>query len=397
MTTKKKVILTFIGMAVCIATLLLVFFSGEKLRGGKDTEANTDPPTSDMQPVSDEVEKDDDNSAASQEMKNQEFIELYPASDDNMVGRVTYMGSNPSTETLDGMMETLKLVPENTDLGPVILSTGHQVYRSQIDGAEYIISGHSRTIKVQNGLIMDISFLREEGSDKRVYTVPNQSMLETFNQQWEDGQNILSGKEKGEHGCIILDGALTPYQFTEENGKIQFKLLEIAQMLNPATIYEETEGYIRVLLSEENSVRIFTTAVDYAYQKNHNIDFIKDTFRFRSWAGPKFEYRAPLLDYETLIISAEDASRMLGWHMYFNGDVLSIETDPSNIRDAAVVYSNGSLGIFSRIETDADGNAVLNTYDENGTLIGSKIIETDTASEEESAVDELPVNSGEQE
>ena len=79
----------------------------------------------------------------------------------------------------------------------------------------------------------------------------------------------------------------------------------------------------------------------------------------------------PVLDFDTTIISAENASKMFGWRMYTDGDVLSIVSDPLNVTNKTVIYTSGSMGLTSVLEKDENGNDVINTYDSNGTLISS--------------------------
>ena len=71
-------------------------------------------------------------------------------------------------------------------------------------------------------------------------------------------------------------------------------------------------------------------------------------------------------------ISVEDASRMFGWRMYTDGNVLSIVSDPLNVNDKAIIYNfGGSMGYKIVFEYDENGNAFMNTYDSKGNLISS--------------------------
>ena len=119
------------------------------------------------------------------------------------------------------------------------------------------------------------------------------------------------------------------------------------------------------------TVQVPTNAANASQNKVFHVSGGK--FTFSSWAGDSFSIdNIPVLDYDTTLISAENVSRMFGWRMYTDGDVLSIVSDPLNVTNKTVVYTSGSMGLTSVLEKDEFGNEVVNTYDSNGTLISSK-------------------------
>lgn len=404
MSTKKRMFLSIIGVAVCILFVVLLFLVGGKKNVPPDnSEATGSSSTSSGDSVSSEPEKGDDSSTSDSDSEtdtkpvpkkdiyrpedNPNFTELFPADDHSMVGRFAWADLGLGAQDHDAIVEAMGLVKENSTTGPLTTPTGHQLYLAN-DNKEYILSGYSNPICVINGTITDASTLREELSGQRVFLVPNNSMLETFNRQWDDGQAILSGKAMGKHGDIVLDGALIHHTYTEKDGKIYFNAYDIAKLINDNTHYDEMSGRLNVWTNERNQVSLLTNVVSGYLSEKHNVNYINETYTFTSWYGePKFEYKASLLDYEDLLISAEDASRMLGWRIFSDGNgVLAIETDPTNLRNTVALYSNGSMGMTAKVETDEDGNKVINTYDDYGNLLSTEpYIEHDLPVEDETS------------
>lgn len=319
--------------------------------------------------ASSEVMSDVASSAASvAEAEGREFkeIEFEGAS---MVGRAEYQQLTDFKNQWEFFKNELGLTKMNTSSGPMTYATGHQVYKSSDDGERYIVSGFS-PIKLFEGNISDTTFIREEDTGERIYVFPNQSEEAAFHDDWESGQRILSGTTHGEHGDIIVDGRLIHAKYTEKNGDICFSLVDVASAVDSSLYYEEQLGYVAVRPNEFVTVQVPTNAANADVNRMLNSDGSK--FTFNSWAGDKFTIdKVPVLDYDTTLIAAKYASKMFGWRMYTDGDVLSIVSDPLNVTDNTVVYTSGSMGLTSVLEKDEFGNEVVNTYDSNGTLISS--------------------------
>lgn len=288
----------------------------------------------------------------------------------SMVGQAEYDQLTYFKNEQDAYREDLDLVKANTETGSMIYATGHQVYSSQSDEYRYILSGYS-PIKLYEGRISDTTFIREEGSGERIYVFPNPSEEAAFQDDWDSGQRILTGKTIGEHGSIVVDGRLIHSKYTEKDGEIYLNLVDVASATDSSIHYSEEKGYVAVRPNEFVTVQVPTNAANASQNKVFHVSGGK--FTFSSWAGDSFSIdNIPVLDYDTTLISAENVSRMFGWRMYTDGDVLSIVSDPLNVTNKTVVYTSGSMGLTSVLEKDEFGNEVVNTYDSNGTLISSK-------------------------
>lgn len=288
---------------------------------------------------------------------------------DSMVGRAEYADLTNFKSEQDAYRDELGLTKAYTESGPMIYATGHQVYSSQSDEYRYIISGYS-PIKLYEGNIQDTTFIREEGSGERIYVFPNKSEEAAFQDDWDSGQRILSGQTNGEHGDVVVDGRLIHSQYSEKDGQMYLNLVEVASAVDPSLYYSEEQGYIYVRPNEFVTVQVPTNAANSQQKKVMHVT--GDKFTFSSWAGDSFSItNIPVLDYDTTLISVENASKMFGWRMYTDGDVLSIVSDPLNVTNKTAIYTSGSMGLTSVLEKDEFGNEVINTYDSNGTLISS--------------------------
>lgn len=173
------------------------------------------------------------------------------------------------------------------------------------------------------------------------------------------------------NGSIVVDGRLIHSKYTEKDGEIYLNLVDVASATDSSIHYSEEKGYVAVRPNEFVTVQVPTNAANASQNKVFHVSGGK--FTFSSWAGDSFSIdNIPVLDYDTTLISAENVSRMFGWRMYTDGDVLSIVSDPLNVTNKTVVYTSDSMGLTSVLEKDEFGNEVVNTYDSNGTLTSSK-------------------------
>lgn len=311
------------------------------------------------------------------------FTEIDFGDNETMVGQSDYFSLSWYKEFADMDRENTKLVKANTVSGPMKFATGNQVYYCAEDNSKYIISGY-QLMKLWQGQINDTSFIREEDTGTRIYVFPNSSEEQTFQDQWESGQRILSGTTNGKQGDIILDGRLIDAKWTGEDGEISFSLYDVMKAFDRSTYYAEENGYIDISPNEFSYIRVPTNAASYKLYDNLHIS--GDKFTFKSWSGSSFTAKLPVLDFSTTQITAHNASIMLGWRMYTNSDgVLSIVSDSLNVSNLSCVYTNGSMGIQSVVETDENGNEAINTYDSNGKLLSSEPFDSSDLDEGEDA------------
>ncbi|OUP04982.1 hypothetical protein B5F36_01580 [Anaerofilum sp. An201] len=359
---KRLILYGLTAVIIIIGVIAMLVVGG---RGAKDVPAPSTSSSSQSEPTSGSMDTGPSD-------ENGKFHEIEFGDTETMLGHSEYASLNIKEDQLS-VVDSKQLVPVQGDSGPIKTETGHQLYRSPVEeefyaGAEegtdepanYIISGYSLML-VQNGVIEDRGFLREEGTGERIHVVQNSTAKDNFLKAWNDGQAILNGDTQGEKGSIIIDGCLTSYQYTEKNGEIYFNLAEVANEICSIAPYKEESGYVTVYPNEFFSIQIPTTAAAGINPEAFNI--VGDTFLFRGWNGNNFEYRAPVLDYLHPEISAHNASRMFGWRFYTDGEVLSIVSDPLNVNDNVVIYANGgSMGYQTVLEQDADGRMWMRTY-----------------------------------
>ena len=302
--------------------------------------------------------------------ENDEFKLMEFGDTNTMVGRADYFALGWIADQQNETRDSLKLEKVHTESGPMKSGTGHQIYKSRDDDQNYIISGYS-AMKLVDGQVLNKTFLREENTGVRIYVMPNQSAETAFQSAWDSGSRILAGKTKAEKDAIIVDGRLIDAKYTEQDGEIYINLADVAAEVDSSFQYTVQDGKVLIYPNEFCYVEIPTTAADIKQKESFHV--VNNTFTFKSWAGEdSFSIDdAPVLDQNTLLISAKDASRMLGWRMYTNGSVLSIVSDPLNVSNKTVVYANGSMGIETRVEY-VNGEYVINTYDTTGTLIDTK-------------------------
>lgn len=356
---KKVVIGVSLGAVVIVGVGALILTHNNK----------TEPEPADSESVVSSEMVESGSAGSKPVIENQRAFQEIVFDGDSMVGRAEYTDLTDFKNEQDAYRDELGLTKAFTDSGPMIYATGHQVYSSQTDEYRYIMSGYS-PIKLFEGNIQDTTFIREEDSGERIYVFPNKSEEAAFQDDWDSGQRILSGQTIGDHGDIVVDGRLIHSQYTEKDGQMYLNLVEVASAVDPSLYYSEEQGYIYVRPNEFVTVQVPTNAANSQQKKVMHVS--GDRFTFNSWTGDSFSISdIPVLDYETTLISAENASKMFGWRMYTDGDVLSIVSDPLNVTNKTAIYTSGSMGLTSVLEKDEFGNEVINTYDSNGTLISS--------------------------
>lgn len=363
MKMKDKSILMAIGAGclVVLFLLILVFTDGKK--------ETADSPSEESVSSSEVV---DESQLENPETKS--FEEIVFDTTPSMYGKTDYFTIQKGIDIKNLNSDYLQLEPLMDENGnPEKYYLGHQIYRSQTNGEDYIFSGNA---------ILPVSFtadyegngyMREETTGKKIHLFGNTSDVETFLDNWDAGQRILSGKTEAEENSIIFDGALTSYKFVEKNGTLYFNLSEIAPLASSFTYYDETMGYIDVYVNDFCNVRVPTTAANPMMQKSLGVQ--GDNFKFLSWNGEEFEAWGPVLDAIEPEISIDDASMMFGWKMYTNGTALSIVTDPLNVTSLAAIRDKGNVGIKVVLEYGDDGQRYLCAYDSSGQQLWKKLFD----------------------
>lgn len=324
------------------------------------------------------------SSAEFEEPEEPKFEEIIFNTSPSMYGKTDYFSVQIGKDLKEGDMNYLQLEPLMSEDGsPCIYYLGHQIYKSKTNGEEYIISGNKIMAISFNPDANGNGYVREEGTGKRIHMFGNTSDLQNFQDNWDAGQRILSGKTQAPENAIIFDGVLTQYTFERKNGTMYIDLSELAPYISPEIYYDELMGYIDIYVNDFCTVRIPTTAVNPMMSKTYGV--IGDNFEFRSWNGEEFTAWGPVLDALHPEISIEDASMMFGWKMYTNGTALSIITDPLNATPLAAIRESGDLGIRIVLKVEDDGLRYICAYDTAGNLMWKKPFDESAISEEGAA------------
>ena len=290
-------------------------------------------------------------------------------SGNSMVGFADYENLDFDRELSKSFIDSMNFVPVMLDSGPYKLETGHQVYRGS-NGKTYIVSG-DRAMLVEHGKIISpngVDYLREEGSGKRIWIALSPGEKEKMDRQWLEGQEILAGKKEPESQRILVDGFNTDLRYDVVNGKISFNLKDVATFICKGTYLAKGDTHLHIYPNEYYPLEVLTEAAPYHKQEAAGVRGGK--YDFKAWNGQTFTVKIPLLNTETFMISAEDASRIFGWRMYSNGDALHIVSDPMNVTGKVVMYDNGQVGgQVTRLERDENGNEVMVTYDSAGNVL----------------------------
>ena len=93
------------------------------------------------------------------------FKEISYTGPDTMVGRAGYFDLEFFKEDSESVIKQKQLVRVFSEAGPMTTDTGHQLYESEEDGHQYIISGYG-LVRVNNGVVDDTGYLREEKTGK---------------------------------------------------------------------------------------------------------------------------------------------------------------------------------------------------------------------------------------
>lgn len=321
------------------------------------------------------------SSVESEEPEQPIFEEILFNTTPTMYGKTDYFSVEAGIEIMKLEEDFLQLEPMvNEDGTPCKYYLGHQIYKSNTNGEKYIFSGNKILAISFEPDSLGNGYVREEGTGKRIHMFGNTSDLKNFQDEWDAGQRILSGKTEAPENAIIFDGALTPCAFERKNGTMYVDLSELASYISPEIYYDELMGYIDIYVNDFSTVRIPTTAANPMMRKTYGV--VGDNFEFRSWNGEKFTAWGPVLDALHPEISIEEASMMFGWKMYTNGTALSIVTDPLNATPLAAIRESGDLGIRIVLKVADDGLRYICAYDTAGNLMWKKPFDESAIPEE---------------
>ena len=236
------------------------------------------------------------------------------------------------------------------------LYTGHRIYsRLNISSAETANHDNSRNWRyIKNGYdYLELNaydtipkdegyLLREENSADRIRLFDTQEELDAANDAWNKGQAILNGQADEIQNGIILDGCLldgVSWRIDSSYGQkgVYVPLRNIAERFSDGT-FVTTTGVLHIPIYEgfgDSSVEIpsrKSCGFDAEVQAL-NIDAENKTWHYNAWNdGGLWEDDFPLTT-DSFNMPAEWASRLTGWTFYFDGVMLNIVTEPSNVNN----------------------------------------------------------------
>lgn len=373
--------LAILGIALVFVILALII-GISYLRWAKGRQTPDDVSSA---PISSQVSAP--SSSAVEEAPKSEFKEILFDTEPTMYGRSDYFSVDRMKMLKEMQLDYLQLEPLVDEAGlPVRYYLGHQIYQSQANGGQYILSGETVLPISGEGDNDAYGFIREEETGRLYHMFGNEHDLQNFLDSWDAGQKILNGEADAGENAIILDGRLTDCQYSIEQGQFRFDLSKIAPLISNATMYDSTMGYIDVYVNDCTFVRVPTTMANPMMQEN--LEISGGRFKFKSWNGEDFECWGPVLDASEPLITAKDASMMFGWRFYTDGQTLSIVTDPLNVTDLAAIRENGDLGLRIVLEVDDQGSKVIRAYDSQGNTVWEKPFEETLATAGETSENE---------
>jgi len=340
---KAKQILAIIGVAILLG-LGIYGFICDKRTGNAPASSNAtvEEPESESEDAEDEqpgsdavVEKTSRKPGVPPVLKHLEYEENTNLGYTCFFTKDTFNGEEAwkvDKEILEGFEKEPYL---GDDEEPMILSTGHAVYLSpEMDEyfcyeepQKYIISGFEPYAYTSDKDLYDtIDFLREEETGNVIYMFVNDEDMEKFCSEYESGQNILNGDADYDTGTVIVNGRLVPNAVFQKNedGDIVLPMKTIALWYNRKSNYDAMSNLLAintpnrgVALPNKTSSSFYLDLVEasngvYTFTSSH-ADNWKDLFK--------------LPENGETYMTLKDVSRILGWDIYYNDDIVSIITD----------------------------------------------------------------------
>lgn len=291
-------------------------------------------------------------------------LTLYTTDLDNNIGKVGYdeqqmVGGQTRLEVYREVLENFDLVPYTTESGEEItLETGHRVYVKADDasGQQYIVSGVD-PIPVEHSLPdtrMTVK-LRAEGTCERVRVFTSREDLEGAQDAWTRGQAILAGEEPAPENYVILNGCLLGTKWEQgEGGRRYLPMTDIAEAYDEQSEFYDVEGWLNVAADLQYVILPTALMPDIALE---HFDVSDGTWRYASERPPLWSDRFYLPQTNSTEMPIEDISRILGWKIYTNDEIVSIVTSELDVNDNFVLI---------------ESRTTEHIYDINGNEIGTE-------------------------
>lgn len=288
-------------------------------------------------------------------------LTLYTTDLDNNIGKVGYdeqqmVGGQTRLEVYRDVLKNYNLIPYTTDSGEeVTIATGHRVYVKADDasGQEYIISGVD-PIPVEHGLPdtqMTVK-LRAEGTCERVRVFTSDENLGRAQAAWGRGQAILAGEEPAPEHCVILNGSLLDTKWERgEDGRVYLPMTDVAEAYDEQSEFYDVEGWLNVATDLQFVILPTALMPDIALE---HFEVSDGTWRYASEKPPVWSDRFYLPQTDKTEMPIEDISRILGWKIYTNAEIVSIVTSELDVNDNfALIESRTAEHIY-----DMNGNEI---------------------------------------
>ena len=318
-----------------------------------DTPGTQDSSTADT-PVSqpDSTESSDsgvtaDSAAQDESPLSAPELTLYTTDLANNIGKIGYdeqqmVGGKTRLEMYRDVLKGYNLIPYTTEAGEKItIATGHQVSVKADDtsGQQYIVSGVD-PIPVEHSVPdtrMTVK-LRAEDTCERVRVFTSRETLERAQDAWERGQAILAGEEPAPENCVILNGCLLDTKWEQgEDGRRYLPMTDIAEAYDEQSEFYDVEGWLNVATDLQYVILPTALMPDIALE---HFDVSDGTWRYANEKPPIWSDRFYLPQTDKTEMPIDDISRILGWKIYTNSEIVSIVTSELDVNDNFVLIES---------------------------------------------------------
>lgn len=272
-----------------------------------------------------------------------EWKSVYQGEDSNL-GCFTYYGVHSQKDRHREQQQAESLEGRVTR-NIVTTRIGNTVYEDKV-GRLYVLSGTKPLFLEKNNIpIESIQEVREEGTGRKIDIYKSEQELEESQQRTETGKAILSGRQKGDAGTILLNHQIIEKDkfLVQPQAKTYWVPLEalLEQMSYP---YRSSDMGISVFINQQNMM-IYSHYYSSA-QDNWAREKAPDGYWSYSGYGHKpWKDHFPVMQKVDNIYFADAVilNRIFGWEVMTNGTCLSIITDPLDIAERRVVYRNEAV------------------------------------------------------
>lgn len=359
----KKIILCVIGIVVTVG---IIVASCMYLSGGRK------PADSSLQESAQTEKTTTDPSSGQAESEIDTPFLLLESKEPTLQGKTGYFDElyQGTQSYLEYKKFADEFCTEDTAVEGIKTVAGNQVYETQVEGLDpqyFQLFGYTPDYVDQDGWMSDMTLVRQEFTGKRIYILPTQEKVDEYKDQWDKGQAILSGKESGTKGDIIVNGRyIAKAKYIDVSGEYYIPLINVSEAVNESLYSVDIDNSI-VYVPIHRTDGYTTLGVPYGATlpgSTHYTDFFTAGDEYGATGEPWTE-QFQTGDGMECYVPASELSRYTGWYIYSNGNVISIVTDETEVTDMFVLNTQGNRSAEEQLK---DGDTVVkNTdlFDEN--------------------------------